>query len=162
MERIPENILRAVMGEEPKPPKKKKRNDPAQHWTTAVLLERTAYLRKLARAGDGQASETIGEYSQHKAMLSFRARSGEAEVHEEWADLFVVLAGAATMVVGGTVVAARETAPGETRGDAIEGGIRQEIRAGDVVHIPAKTPHMVLLSGDKSIASLVIKIREIL
>jgi mannose-6-phosphate isomerase-like protein (cupin superfamily) len=161
MERIPENILRAVMGEEPEPPKKKKRNDPAQHWTPAVLLERVAYLRKLARAGDGQASETIGEYPQHKAMLSFRSRSGEAEVHDEWADLFVVLAGAATMVVGGTVVGARQIAPGETRGEAIEGGVQQEMRAGDVLHVPAKTPHRVLLSGDKTIASLVIKIREI-
>src|SRR5271167_5038968 len=132
MERIPENILRAVMGEEPEPPKKK-RNDPAQHWTPAVLLERAAYLRKLARAGDGSASETIGEYPQHTAMLSFRARSGEVEVHEEWADVFVVLAGAATLVVGGTVVGARMISPGELRGESIEGGVKQELRAGDVV-----------------------------
>lgn len=148
------------MGEEPEPPKKR-RNDPAQHWTPAVLLERAAHLRKLARAGDGSASETIGEYPQHKAMLSFRARSGEVEVHDEWADLFVVLAGVATMVVGGTVIGAREIGPGETRGDAIEGGMRQEMRAGDVLHIPAKTPHQVLLDGDKTVTSLVIKIKEV-
>jgi mannose-6-phosphate isomerase-like protein (cupin superfamily) len=160
MERIPEDLLRVVMGEEPEPPRKKKRNDPAQHWTPAVLLERAAYLRKLARAGDGSASETIGEYPQHKAMLSFRARSGEVEVHDEWADVFIVLAGAATLVVGGTVIGARLIAPGETRGESIEGGMRQEIRPGDVVHIPAKTPHLVLLPGDKTIANLVIKIRE--
>lgn len=158
MERLPESILRAVMGEEPEPPKKK-RNDPAQHWTPAVLLERAAYLRKLARAGDGSASETIGEYPQHKAMLSFRARSGEVEVHDEWADLFVVLAGAATLVVGGTVVGARVIAPGETRGDAIEGGLHQNLRVGDVVHVPAGTPHQFLLAGDKTVTSLVMKIK---
>jgi mannose-6-phosphate isomerase-like protein (cupin superfamily) len=159
MERIPENILRAVIGEDPEP-LKKKRKDPAQHWTPAVLLERAAYLRKLARAGDGSASETIGEYSQHKAMLSFRARSGEVEVHDEWADLFVVLAGVAALVVGGTVIGARVIAPGETRGDAIEGGLRQELRAGDVAHVPAGTPHQFLLAGDKTVTSLVMKIRE--
>jgi hypothetical protein len=160
MERIAENILRAVMGEEPAPPKKK-RNDPAQHWTPAVLLERAGYLRKLARAGNGSASETIGEYPQHKAMLSFRARSGEVEVHDEWADLFVVLAVAATMVVGGTVIGARDIGPGETRGAAIEGGMRQAMRAGDVLHIPAKTPHLVLLGDDKTVTSLVIKIKGV-
>jgi mannose-6-phosphate isomerase-like protein (cupin superfamily) len=160
MERIPQEILRMVMGEEPELPKKKRR-DPAQHWTPAILLERAAYLRKLARAGDGSASETIGDYPQHKAMLSFRARSGEVEVHDEWADLFVVLAGVAALVVGGTVVGARLIAPGETRGDSIEGGMRQELRAGDVVHVPAGTPHQFLLSGDKTVTSLVMKIREV-
>jgi mannose-6-phosphate isomerase-like protein (cupin superfamily) len=160
MEGLPENLLRAVMGEELAPPKKK-RHDPAQHWTPAVLLERAAYLRKLARAGDGSASETIGEFPQHAAMLSFRARSGEVEVHDEWADLFVVLAGAATLVVGGSVIGARVIGPGETRGDAIEGGMRQELSAGDVVHVPAGTPHQFLLAGEKTVTSLVMKIKEV-
>jgi mannose-6-phosphate isomerase-like protein (cupin superfamily) len=159
MERLPENILRAVMGEDPEPPRKK-RNDPAQHWTPAVLLERAAYLRKLARSGNGSASETIGEFPQHHAMLSFRARSGEVEVHDEWADLFVVLAGVATLVVGGTVEGARAIAPGETRGDSIEGGMHQNLRASDVVHVPAGTPHQFLLKGDNTITCLVMKVQE--
>jgi len=160
MERIPENILRAVIGEEPAPPKKK-RNDPAQHWTPAILLERAAYLGKLARAGNGSASETMGDYPQHKAMLSFRARSGEVEVHDEWADLFLVLAGVATLVVGGTVVGLRSVGPGETRGESIEGGLHQNLRVGDVAHVPAGTPHQFLLQGDKTVTSLVMKIREV-
>jgi mannose-6-phosphate isomerase-like protein (cupin superfamily) len=160
MERLPENLLRAVIGEDPEPPRKKKRHDPAQHWTPAVLLERAAYLRKLARAGNGSASETIGEFPNHKAMLSFRARSGEVEVHAEWADLFVVLNGVATLVVGGTVIGARTVGPGETRGDAIEGGLHQNLKAGDVAHVPAGTPHQFLLAGDKTITSLVLKINE--
>jgi len=160
MERIPENILRAVIGEEPAPPKKKG-NDPAQHWTPAILLERAAYLRKLARAGNGSASETMGDYPQHKAMLSFRARSGEVEVHDEWADLFLVLAGVATLVVGGTVVGLRSVGPGETRGESIEGGLHQNLRVGDVAHVPAGTPHQFLLQGDKTVTSLVMKIREV-
>ncbi len=159
MERMPEDILRAVLSEEPEPPRKK-RNDPAQHWTPAVLLERAAYLRKLARAGNGSASETIGEFPQHYAMLSFRASSGEVEVHEEWADLFVVLAGAAVLVVGGTVMGARAIAPGETRGDSIEGGMHQNLRAGDVVHVPAGTPHQFLLNSNNTITSLVMKVKE--
>jgi hypothetical protein len=47
----------------------------ADHWPAAILLERAAYLRKLAKHGDGQASETLKEYPRHATMLSFRART---------------------------------------------------------------------------------------
>src|ERR1035441_8481753 len=88
------------------------RRSPVDHWSTAVLLERAAYLRKLAKHGDGSASETLKEYPQHRAMLSFRSRNGEAEVHEKFADLFCVLAGKGTLVTGGVVDGARAVAPG--------------------------------------------------
>ena len=70
-------------------PSRKRPKNPVDHWSPAVLLERAAYLRKMAKHGDGSASETLKEFPQHCAMLSFRSRSGEAEVHERFADLFV-------------------------------------------------------------------------
>ena len=130
------------------------------HWQPHILLERAAYLRKLARAGNGSASETLREYPQHAAMLSFRGRSGEAEVHERFADLFVVLSGAATLVTGGKVCGARIVAPGETRGAAIEGGAEQALRPGDVAHVPAGTPHQMLLKGEETCTCLVMKMQE--
>jgi len=159
MERIEKEILRDIEldGMAPKPALPKNAVD---HWSPAVLLERAAYLRKMAKHGDGSASETLKEYPQHCAMLSFRSRSGEAEVHERFADLFCVLAGAATFVTGGTVEGARTVGPGETRGDSINGGTRQKLRAGDIAHIPAGTAHQMLLTGDETITSLVMKILE--
>ena len=132
----------------------------ADHWPAPILLERAAYLRKLARHGDGQASETLREYPQHAAMLSFRARDGVAELHEKFADLFYVLDGRATLVTGGTVVDAQTIRQGEIRGASIEGGIRQELRAGDVAHVPAGVPHQMLVRGDKTFTSLVVKIEQ--
>ena len=132
------------------------------HWSQAVLLERAAYLRKMAKHGDGSASETLKEYPQHCAMLSFRSRDGEAEVHERFADLFCVLAGKATLVTGGVVNGARTVAPGETRGTSIEGGARQTLRAGDFVHVPAGTPHQMLVKGEDTITCLVMKVQEVL
>jgi mannose-6-phosphate isomerase-like protein (cupin superfamily) len=117
---------------------------------------------QLAKHGDGSASETLKEYPQHFAMLSFRSRSGEVEVHDRFADLFCVLAGSATLVTGGVVEAARVIAPGETRGRSIAGGAGQKLRAGDIAHIPAGTPHQVLLNGDETITSLVMKVQEAL
>ncbi len=136
------------------------RRGPADHWASHILLERAAYLRKMAKAGNGSASETLREYPRHAAMLSFRSQSGEVEVHEKFADLFCVLAGAATLITGGTVTGARTVGPGETRGNSIAGGTRQELKAGDVAHVPAGTPHQMLLSGDRTVTCFVLKIQE--
>jgi mannose-6-phosphate isomerase-like protein (cupin superfamily) len=132
----------------------------SDHWSTALLLERAAYLRELAKNGGGAESETLKEYPRHCAMLSFRSRDGEAEVHENFADVFYVLDGRATLVTGGTVAGAVRIGPGETRGTSVEGGTRQELRAGDVAHVPAGMPHQMLVAGDKTITCLVIKIQE--
>ncbi len=137
-----------------------KANNHVDHWSPAVLLERAAYLRKMAKLGDGSASETLKEYPQHVAMLSFRSRSGEAEAHDRFADLFIVLSGAATLVTGGRVIGVRTIAPGETRGASIEGGTPQTLRQGDVAHVPAGTPHQMLLRGEDTITCLVMKVQE--
>ena len=142
---------------------KAKRKDEAphlDHWSSPILLERAAYLRKLAKHGDGQASETLKAYEGHAAMLSFRERDGDAELHERFADLFFVLSGKATLVTGGTVMGAETVGPGEVRGSSIEGGVRQELRAGDVVHVPAGVPHQMLVPGEKTFTSFVVKIEQ--
>jgi mannose-6-phosphate isomerase-like protein (cupin superfamily) len=130
------------------------------HWTAAVLLERAAYLHKLAKHGDGSAGETLKEYPRHCPMLSFRSRDGEAEVHDNFADVFYVLDGRAVLVTGGAVAGARLVKPGETRGSSIEGGARQELRAGDVAHVPAGLPHQMLVAGEQTVTCLVMKVQE--
>ena len=141
---------------------RKKKDDPprADHWPNPILLERAAFLRRLAKAGDGQASETLHQYPGHAAMLSFRARSGVVELHENFADLFCVLDGRATLLTGGTVVGPETIAPGEIRGTAIEGGVRQELRPGDVAYVPAGVPHQILVQGKKTFSSFVLKIEQ--
>ena len=136
------------------------RQSPADHWSTAVLLERAGYLRKLAKHGDGSASETLKEFPRHCAMLLFRSRDGGAEAHENFADVFYVLDGRAMLVTGGTIADASRIAPGEIRGGSVEGGARQELRAGDVAHVPAGVPHQMLVSGEQTISCLVVKIQE--
>lgn len=161
MDRVAEEILKDVVLDEIAPKPRVPKN-PVDHWSPAVLLERAAYLRKIARFGNGSASETLKEYPQHSAMLSFRGRDGEVEVHERFADLFCVLAGKATLVTGGVVAGARSIEPGETRGTSIEGGARQTLRPGDVVHVPAGTPHQMLVKEQETITCLVLKVQEVL
>jgi mannose-6-phosphate isomerase-like protein (cupin superfamily) len=151
-------ILKDAVGEEVVP--KTRNRNPVDHWTRAILLERAVYLRKMAAHGDGSASETLKEYPQHFTMLSFRSRDGEVEVHANFADLFYVLDGCTALVTGGKVIGAKIVGPGETRGDSIEGGTRQELKAGDVAHVPAGISHQMLLAGDKTVTCFVMKIQE--
>jgi mannose-6-phosphate isomerase-like protein (cupin superfamily) len=127
------------------------------HWSSPVLLERVAYLHKLARFGDGTASEELKAFPGHNAMLFVRERSGMPEVDEECAQLFVVLEGRATMVTGCTIEETRSSHVANSTGS---GGSTHELRAGDVVHIAAGTPYQLLLAGDRTLGCLVIRIRE--
>ena len=71
--------------------------------------------------------------------------------HFKVTEIYHVIDGAATLVTGGTMVNAKarpadalsvrlEDGPGES-GTSIQGGVSQKIKAGDVVVIPAGTPH---------------------
>ena len=164
MDRVAAKILKALMGvenEQPlRPVPRTEHPNAAEYWTRAILMERGAYLGKLAKYGEGSASETIKEFPQHCAMLSFRSRDGDAEVHENFADIFYVLEGSATLVSGGAVTGARQISPGEMSGTSIIGGIRYPLGAGDVAHVPAGQPHQMLVSGEKGVTCLVVKVRE--
>src|SRR3569833_745279 len=109
----------------------------SDHWSKAQLLERAKHLQQQAAKGDGSASETLDKYPHHNTMLAFRQKSGGGELHQNFADMFVILDGHATIVIGGSVVDQKTASPGEVRGKSVEGGKRRDVTAGDLVHIPA-------------------------
>jgi mannose-6-phosphate isomerase-like protein (cupin superfamily) len=132
----------------------------SDHWSTAELLERAKHLKELAAKGDGSASETLEKYPHHYTMLAYRQHSGGGEAHQNFADVFFILDGHATVVTGGSLVEAKTTAPGEMRGTAVDGGSRQEVHAGDVVHIPAGMPHQTLVADGDTVVYFVVKVEE--
>jgi glc operon protein GlcG len=72
---------------------------------------------------------------------SRRDKAGMAEVHIKDADIIYVQEGAATFVTGGTVVDGKNIAADEIRGSQINGGDTRHIGKGDVIIVPAGTPH---------------------
>ena len=72
---------------------------------------------------------------------SRRVTPGKAEIHTRDTDLIYVLEGSARFVTGGRVLAGANTAPDEIRGDSIEGGETRVLSKGDVIIVPAGTPH---------------------
>jgi glc operon protein GlcG len=72
---------------------------------------------------------------------SRRDAAGLAELHELDADIIYVLDGTATFVTGGTISEPKTIAPGEIRGASIQGGETRKLVKGDVIIVPAGTPH---------------------
>src|SRR5579872_1977518 len=120
MDELSKVILRDLLPKEKLQPaptsKKDKGNDALDHLSAPVLLERASYLKKLARASDGSASEVLKQYPQHAIHLLVRSRNGGAEQHARFADLFLVIDGRAALLTGGSITDARTVAPGEVRG----------------------------------------------
>jgi mannose-6-phosphate isomerase-like protein (cupin superfamily) len=126
-------------------------------WKSAELK---AAAKKLAAKIDQKkfASEALGSFGNHSLQVAHREGNGEAELHETQADVFVVESGEATLVVGGTMVEPRSTAPHELRGPSIQGGISKRLEPGDVVHIAPKTPHQLMIAAGKQFTYAVVKV----
>ena len=69
-------------------------------------------------------------------------KGNEPEVHTYRTHYIQVLSGEATLVYGDTVSNARESGPGQIRGDSITGGKSMTVKTGDFVQIPAGMPHL--------------------
>ena len=112
--------------------------------------------QKLAQKPGQFASENLVKYSNHYTMLAYRKTTGSAEVHEHEADFFVIESGEGSLVTGGKLLNPKTEKPGELRGSSINGGERRPVAPGDIVHIPAGTPHQLLVA--KPISYFVIKV----
>ena len=102
--------------------------------------------------------EGIGNWGNHTAMVSRRTGDGEAEVHEQFVDIFIVQSGEGTLVLGGKVVGPKTTGPGEIRGASLEGGERYPMLPGAIAHIPANTPHQILVQ--KEFMAVIVKVKQ--
>jgi len=129
------------------------------HYSRAELLDQAKLLEPGAST-TGSAGNKLGQYPNHFTMLTLRKKSGGAEIHQDYADIFVVVSGQATLISGGTVVAPKLVSPGETQGTSVQGGTSTPLREGDVVHIPAGLPHQLLLAADGEFVYFVVKVRQ--
>ena len=77
-----------------------------------------------AKADDHKTRlDRVANWGNHSLLSVRRDGDGEAEVHETQVDVIFVKSGEGTLILGGTVVEPRTTAPGEIRGKSIKGGV---------------------------------------
>jgi mannose-6-phosphate isomerase-like protein (cupin superfamily) len=129
-------------------------------YTQAQLLQMEQKLQQGEDKKKGVASETLDTYVGRHTMLATRSKDGQAEMHEKFADFFVVVEGEATLVSGGTMVNSNTPVNGESLGDSVQGGERTKLGKGDVVQIPPNIPHQLLVPAGKTFTYFVIKIQE--
>jgi mannose-6-phosphate isomerase-like protein (cupin superfamily) len=114
--------------------------------------------QNLAQKRTQFAAQDLERYGNHYTMLAFRDATGSSEVHQHEADIFVVESGEAVLVTGGKMINPHQVKPGELRGSSIEGGARHSVEPGDIIHIPAGTPHQLFIEKGKPFAYFVVKV----
>ena len=127
------------------------------HWTAAQIEDRARNLpAKMSKVK--VATESLGGWGNHSMSVVHREGSGEAELHETQSDILFILGGDAAIVIGGTIPDGRKTTAHEIRGSKIEGGEKQLLHPGDVLHIAPRTPHQMILEPGQKLDYYAVKI----
>jgi len=79
------------------------------------------------------------------------------EVHDASDDIYYVLAGEASLMLGGTLAEPNEISSGEWRSKTASVGQKVTIRKGDLVVVPRGTPHQRTVTG-KGFSMIIIKV----
>jgi mannose-6-phosphate isomerase-like protein (cupin superfamily) len=127
------------------------------HWTASQMDAREKTLpAKMTKVK--VATESMGGWGNHSMSLVLREGSGEAELHQTQSDILFIRGGEASIVIGGTIPDGHKTTANEIRGSRIEGGEKQPLRAGDVLHISPKTPHQMILEPGQKLDYYAVKV----
>jgi len=108
---------------------------------TTAPSQKVTYFEKGKVSAAFAKGVPLLEIANYKIHASRRTEPGMAEVHVKDADIIYVLEGSATFITGGMVVDGKTTAQDEIRGKEISGGDTYNITKGDVIIVPAGTPH---------------------
>jgi len=117
----------------------------------ASLIDRPV---RIVRSGD----HNIG-------VANVKRTSGDktALIHDKIDEIYYILEGGGTLVTGGTVTDAEKSGPSDTigpgwRGKSIQGGDSRHVGPGEVIFVPAGTPHMFTSMDGKEVHYLIYRI----
>ena len=74
-------------------------------------------------------------------VIAQRVVGRGSEMHDNTNHVFIIQDGEAEFITGGKLIDPKVDGAGQTRGTGIEGGVSHHLSKGDVITIPAKTPH---------------------
>ena len=99
----------------------------------SAMIAKAEAARKTAGAAPIGGS-TLLNLPPYTANLEYRTAPGNIAIHEKEAELFVVLDGSGTVVLGGKSV-------GEGAAKKVEGGTERKLAKGDIFIVPENTVH---------------------
>ncbi|HZS50258.1 MAG TPA: cupin domain-containing protein [Bryobacterales bacterium] len=83
----------------------------------------------------------LARTDEYNVQTSRRVKPGNPEVHLKDTEIMYIVNGSATLVTGGALVDGKTTRPEQMVGTSVNGGTSQKISKGDVIVVPAGTPH---------------------
>jgi len=129
---------------------------------TALLLS-AAEAGKVTYVGHSKVNEALakgGTFVTAPDLLvsgSHRDKAGQVEIHDKETDVIYMVDGEATFVTGGTPVGIKSTRPGQSVASDVKGGETHKLTKGDVIVVPAGTPHW-FKEVPKSVSYYVVKV----
>jgi mannose-6-phosphate isomerase-like protein (cupin superfamily) len=117
---------------------------PAQPASPAIYMsdaDLMATLKEAAKSAPAMHTAPVKIADHYRINIVRRTTAQGAIAHPDGTEVHHIVDGSATLVTGGTIV--RPTAAGGrgSSGATIEGGVSRHVAKGDVVLIPAGTPH---------------------
>ncbi len=103
-------------------------------------------------------AEPILLLAPYRAMLEYRPATAPAALHEKDAELMVVLDGTGNIVTGGKIVDAKRVNAANLSGPSIADGSTQAVAKGDMLIVPANTPHQVIPTGGAPIVLMTLHV----
>ena len=130
---------------------------PAQMYAVTTAKSIDEIMRDLRLGNKNQnliSGDGIGcrVFIQHELDVS----TNQAEVHEGADDIFIIMEGTATFVLGGQLDSPKQAQPGEWRASSITGGKEFQVSKGDVIIVPRGTPHKRITAG-QDVTLMVVK-----
>lgn len=93
-------------------------------------------LTAVAANPGGMSSSAVSNTDQYRINVVHRVKPAGALTHAGNTELHYIIDGSATIVTGGTIV--RGATPGAA---TIDNGVAQRVAKGDVIIVPANSPH---------------------
>jgi mannose-6-phosphate isomerase-like protein (cupin superfamily) len=139
------------------------------HWDAEAFAAKQAELEE--RIGDGSRTwgtrfvfERVLEAAEHRPhSISIVHREGytQPEIHELKWDLYVILDGAGTLLVGGERTNwIDDGRPADQQRPGLSGAEAFQVVEGDVVHVPARVWHQVVLDEANAMTYMLINVVE--
>ena len=100
-----------------------------------VFIDKAKVADAFAKGG------TLASASDLIVLGAHRAAKGQVEVHDKETDVIYVIDGAATFVTGGKMEGGKVSRPNQWIGNSIAGGEAHQLTKGDMIIVPAGTPH---------------------
>jgi mannose-6-phosphate isomerase-like protein (cupin superfamily) len=125
-----------------------------------VFVPAKQLLSEIRKAPEPRPSISWVDYFDtppYTASVIRRTAPDRSEVHKDVTEVQFVIEGSGNLVTGGSLLEAVETESGELRGRGIIGGKERSVALGDLIVIPAGTPHWIRKIEGKDIVYLSVK-----